>query len=611
MFNLVEKNQALVKGIMIAVIATFILWGIGGYLGMGSDDGYVAKVGDNKIYTRDIDNAMGENPQNTDKMQVLFSLINRQLLINSFDTFHMVATSKQLQQQIANIPLFLDNGKFSLKKYQDFLTQRLMTATQFQDQVSKQILLEQTVDFFKSTYTSSSVFDKQFVKLLSRQRNVSTYTIDPQIFYKDINVSTKEIDSYYQQNIAKFTLPEEAKVQYLILSAENIAKNIKPSDAEIAKYLADHKAAAAQIDVSHILLTVPADANSEAKAKIKAQAEKILAEVKANPSKFAALAEKYSQDPISAKNGGDLGYFGKGVMTKPFEDAAFGLKPGQISGIVETQYGYHILKLNNIKGSDSASLKTTAIDSIQKQQSTILLQKQLEQLNDLTYNKPTSLEPAAKKLGLSLLVSGWVKKGTASGEFANPKVQQAIFTKDVITNHNNSEVVALNNNSYGVYRIIGYKASQIEPLDSVKDQIISQIKQKQASTMAASEGQKDISQLQNGKLKLNFDTAQDVTLLGQSKDINPAAVKQIFSVPLAKTPAYTGSINDKGAFVIYKINSENVDPKLNTQNLTMLNQLNQNNAMLDLDGYLGYLRTKYPVSYKIERLNQNTQQPQQ
>lgn len=611
MFNLVEKNQALVKGIMIAVIATFILWGIGGYLGMGSDDGYVAKVGDNKIYTRDIDNAMGENPQNTDKMQVLFSLINRQLLINSFDTFHMVATSKQLQQQIANIPLFLDNGKFSLKKYQDFLTQRLMTATQFQDQVSKQILLEQTVDFFKSTYTSSSVFDKQFVKLLSRQRNVSTYTIDPQIFFKDINVSTKEIDSYYQQNIAKFTLPEEAKVQYLILSAENIAKNIKPSDAEIAKYLADHKAAAAQIDVSHILLTVPADANSQAKAKIKAQAEKILAEVKANPSKFAALAEKYSQDPISAKNGGDLGYFGKGVMTKPFEDAAFGLKPGQISGIVETQYGYHILKLNNIKGSDSASLKTTAIDAIQKQQSTILLQKQLEQLNDLTYNKPTSLEPAAKKLGLSLLVSGWVKKGTASGEFANPKVQQAIFTKDVITNHNNSEVVALNNNSYGVYRIIGYKASQIEPLDSVKDQIISQIKQKQASTMAASEGQKDISQLQNGKLKLNFDTAQDVTLLGQSKDINPAAVKQIFSVPLAKTPAYTGSINDKGAFVIYKINSENVDPKLNTQNLTMLNQLNQNNAMLDLDGYLGYLRTKYPVSYKIERLNQNTQQPQQ
>src|SRR6185437_2404411 len=478
---------------------------IGGYLGMGGDDGYVAKVGSNKIYTRDIDNAIQQNPQNTDKMQVLLSLINRQLLLNSFDSYHMVASNDQLQQQIANVPLFLDNGKFDVKKYQAFLAQRLMTAEQFQNEISQQILLEQTLNFFKSTYYTSDLFNKQFVKLLSRGRNVSSYTILPAQFYSKVNTTDKDINEYYQQNIPKFTTPEQAKLQYLMLSAENIAKNIVVSDAEINKYIADHKAASTQIDVSHILFTVPANANADAKAQVKAKAEKLLTEINANPAKFAAMAKKYSQDPISAKNGGDLGYFGKGVMAKPFEDAAFNLKPGQISQIVETQFGYHILKLNNIKGLDNSALKETAIAAIQKQQSTAMLQKQLEQLNDVTYNQPGSLDPAAKKLGLTLFNSDWVKKGDISGEFANPKVQQAIFTKDVITNHNNSEVVSLGENKYAVYRISQYQASKTQPLAQVKDQIISQLKEKQASQLAYQEGQAEIEKLKNGKLQLNFD----------------------------------------------------------------------------------------------------------
>ncbi|HLX52774.1 MAG TPA: peptidylprolyl isomerase, partial [Aquella sp.] len=371
-----------------------------------------------------------------------------------------------------------------------------------------------------------------------------------------------------------------------------------------------HKAASTQIDVSHILFTVPTNANAEAKAGIKAKAEKVLTEINANPAKFANLARKYSQDPISAKNGGDLGYFGKGVMAKPFEDAAFNLKPGQISQIVETQFGYHILKLNNIKGLDNSALKETAIAAIQKQQSTTMLQKQLEQLNDVTYNQPSSLDPAAKKLGLTVFNSDWVKKGDTSSEFANPKVQQAIFTKDVITNHNNSEVVSLGENKYGVYRISEYQASKTQPLAQVKDGIISQLKEKQASMLAYQEGQAEIEKLKSGKLQLNFDKAVDVTLLGQSKDINPQTVKQIFGVALTKAPAFTGGINSTGAFVIYRINSENVDPKLSEQNLPILEQFNQNNAMLDLSAYIAYLRTMYSVTYKIERLNQGQQQPQ-
>ncbi|MCC2625652.1 MAG: peptidylprolyl isomerase [Burkholderiales bacterium] len=611
MFNIVEKNRVFVKGIMIAVTATFVMWGIGGYLGMGSDDGYIAKVGSNKIYMRDIDNIIQQNPQNTDKVQVLLNLINRQLLLNSFDSNHMIASKEQLQQQIANIPMFLDNGKFNMAKYKAFLSQRLMTAEQFQNEISQQILLEQTLNFFKSTYYSSDLFNKQFVDLLSRQRNVSSYIISPSQFYSKVNVTDKDITSYYQQNIVKFTTPEQAKVQYLILSPESVMKTIKVSDADIEKYIAEHKSDSTKIDVSHILLTVPQNADAATREAVKAKAQKILAEVTANPGKFAALAKQYSQDPVSAKNGGDLGYFGKGAMVKPFEDAAFNLKPGQISQIVETQFGYHILKLNNIQGTDSASLKATAIAAIQKQQSTKMLQKQLEQLNDLTYNQPNSLDPAAKKLGLTVFNSDWVKKGDVSGEFADPKIQQAIFNKDVIKNHNNSEVVSLGDKGYAVYRISQYQASVTKPLAEVKDQVVAQLKEKQASTLAFQEGQAELDKLKKGTLQLNFDKGVNVTLLGQAKDISPQAVKQIFSTAFTKAPAYTGSINAAGAFVIYRINSENIDPKLSEQNKPILNQFNQNNAMLDLSSYIAYLRTKYSVTYRLERLNQTEQQQQQ
>mgnify|MGYP000284702247 CR=1 FL=1 len=164
MFHLVDKNQKLVKWIMIAVIASFVVWGIGGYLGMSGDDGYLAKVGSHKIYSKDLDQAMNqEQQQNNDKMQVLFGLINRQLLLNSFEDNRLTVTKDQLQQEIAKIPAFQTNGQFDLKKYEEFLSQRMISAEQFQEDIKQQILLTEFLDFFKGSYFDSSLFDKNFI----------------------------------------------------------------------------------------------------------------------------------------------------------------------------------------------------------------------------------------------------------------------------------------------------------------------------------------------------------------------------------------------------------------------------------------------------------------
>lgn len=607
MFNIVEKNQKLVKGIMIVITITFVTWGIGSYLGMMGDDGYVAKVGNKKIYERDIDNAMQQNKQATDKMQVLFSLINRQLLLNDIDNYHLVATKSQLQSEIANIPLFQESGAFNVKKYEDFLHSNFMSASQFQNNIQEQILINQTVNFFKNSYFDSNLFTDKFATLLSQERNISTYTIDPKKFYPSINITDKQINDYYKQNIAQFTTPEQVKVQYLELNPDTISANIQVPDTMINKYIQDHKAELTntQVDVSHILFSVPSNATPTQKADIKAQAEKVLAMVKANPSKFAELATKYSQDPGSAKKGGDLGFFGHGVMVPQFEQVAFSLKPNEISGLVETQFGYHILKLNAKKEATPTEMKSVAIAQLKKQQSTTTLQQSVDKLNDITYNKPTSLDPAAKALNLTVKTSDFIAKNITTGLFANPKIQKAIFSNDAIKNHNNTEVIDLGNNSYAVFRVTDFKASQIQPLENVKAKIINDLKATQASQMALKEVQDDITKLQNGTLTLNFSGSQNINMLSQNTEISPMTVKQIFGTSINKLPAYTNGLNQKNEMVIYRINKESVNKDLIAQNKKMLEQFNANNSMVDFGAYLTELKSKYSVSYKAERLTQN------
>lgn len=611
MFNTVEKHQKLVKGLMIVLGAAFTLWGIGGYLGGNSDDGYVAKVGSNKIYPRDIDQAMqGGNPQEQNKMQVLFGLINRQLLLNHIHDTHQEATDSELRQEIAKIPLFQTNGQFNLDKYTSFLHEKMMSAEQFQKRVSDQILVSQNVDFFKDSYFSSTTFDNKFVELLSRDRSVSTYTIKPTDFYSQIQISAKQIQDYYNQNIAKFTTPEQVKLQYIVLDAATVSKNIVVNDSQIDKYLKDHPAQSnnEQIDVSHILFAVPNGSDAHTRAEIKARAEKILEEVKQNPASFAEVARKYSQDPGSAKNGGDLGFFGAGAMVKPFEEAAFKLKPGQISDLVTTQYGFHILKLNAIKNNSESDQRNLAKSDLQKQLLAKVMQDDLDQLNNLTYNNPKSLDVAAKKLGLTIQSSDWVAKNALSGDFADPKIQKAIFANDVVKSHNNSEVVDLKDGGHAVYRLLDYKASAVQPITTVNDQIITALKSQQAMMLVMNAGQKQLQGVQTGAVKLNFATTQNVNLLSQNLNIDLNAVKQIFGVKLATVPAYTGGMNSRGEYVIYRINSEATDPKLEIQNKAAITQLDSNNAMIELDAFIEGLRTQYGVTYHLNRLKQEDNQ---
>jgi peptidyl-prolyl cis-trans isomerase D len=609
MFNIIEENQKFAKGIMIAVVAAFVLWGVGGYINGSSDDGYIAKVGNLKIYSQDIDNAMQQNPQNSDKMQVLLGLINRDLLLDNINANNMTATSDQLQQQIAAIKIFQDeNGKFDINKYKEFLEQRVMTAQQFQQEMQQQISINQFVTLFNTSFFSSNSFNQAFAKLLSRERTIATYTISPSQFYAQINPTPQQINEYYQQNLSKFTLPERVKLSYIQVDASTIAPTIKISQQQIDQYIKQHQANLAniQIDASHILFEVPTNATSDQKAKIKAQALAVLNKVRANPKDFAKLAKQYSQDPGSASNGGDLGFFGKGVMAKPFEEAAFSLKPGQISNLVETKFGYHIIKVNAINQQSSQEITAMAQRQLQQQQATVELQKVVDKLNNLTYNNPKSLTVAAKELNLPIQNSNsWIEKGVTTGIFSAAAAQKAIFNNDTINGGNNSEVVDLGNNSYAVYHVTAHEMQTIQPLnDSLKAQIMSILKASMAANLVTNDGQNKLNMLKNGQqLNLKFSSPLSVSLLSQNPNIGPNSIKQIFTTNLSKLPAYTGSLDANNNFVIYKILGEHVNDKLNLQNQEVVKQLTNSDQDLLFSAYLNGLRNNFDVNYKVDRLN--------
>jgi peptidyl-prolyl cis-trans isomerase D len=609
MFNVVEKNQKLVKGLMIFIALTFVMWGIGSYLGMLGDDGYVAKVGSAKIYERDINSILEQNKDAGDKMQVLMSLINRQLLLANSDSYYMQVTKKQLQDEIASIKDFQESGVFSFNKFKKIITSNQVNVKDFEKNLSEQITIKQYLDLFKDSYFSSNAVKNKLAEIFSRERNISQYVIDPKIYMAQVKITDQEISQYYQRNKdALFTEPEKVKLSYLNLTEENVLNNISIDNKVIHNYIVSHESGLNDkyVDASHILFAVPQDSSTSYDKKQFEKAQLVLKILRENPDKFNELAQKYSDDTQSAKKYGELGSFKKGLMVKEFDAVVFNMKPNTISDIVKTQFGYHIIRLNNIKSSSNEEIMQKAIKALKKQQFALKWQQLQDSLNDLTYNNPKTLEVASKKLGLKIIDSDWLSKKDNSGLFSNKKIQDTVFSTDVLKNKNNSPIVDLGNNNIFVFRVIDYRPSFIESINQVKNQIIENIKKDRASILAYQVGESNILALKNGKLHLNFTNLQTVKLMKQNNDITPDMLKQIFSINLNKLPQYTGGINSEGKFVIYKIINEVIDKDLVKQNLMVVDNINKNQGMVEFGSYVSSLKNKFKVNYKTDfAKNQN------
>ena len=342
-------------------------------------------------------------------------------------------------------------------------------------------------------------------------------------------------------------------------------------------------------------------ADAAARQKAKAKADEVAAELKKNPNSFAELAKKYSQDPGSAAKGGDLGTFSRGSMVKGFDDAVFSMKVGEISGPVETEYGYHIIRVTTINAGSIKSFDQVRPEierELKKQHAGRRLAELAEQFNNIVFEQSDTLKPAAELVKQAPQTSGWITRSHADDPRLNhPKLLQALFSEDVLVNKRNTEAIEVAPGTIVAARLADHKPARVQAFEDVKAAIEKKLLQTRASQLAAEDGRKQLDQLREGKAaELKWSTPELVSR-ADPKGFTEPVLRQVFKADADKLPAYAGVEAPEGGYMLLKV-TRLVEP----QKIDSAQQKQLSEALAQMVGeeqftaYLASLKSKAKIS---------------
>lgn len=563
------------KALLALITIPFALFGIDSYLSSAGNNAAVAKVGKNSISVQEYDNAL-KNARNRlqsegklDQAQldspevkslVLNQLINKQLLNDEIKQAHYAISDVQLATYITGMPEFQMDGKFSQELYDQTLAQNQLTPTKFEAGIRTDLLAQQAQDGFARLGFISNARADSALRLANQQRVVTVAEIKTKDFVSQVTISPDQVKAYYEQHKSKLMIPEQVKIEFLSMSAVDFMRSVNVNDAEVKKFYDENTAkfqGNEQRRASHILIGFGVSATPAQKQQAKAKAEELLAAIKKDPSSFEMLATKNSQDPGSAVKGGDLGSFGRGAMVKPFEDAAFGMKVNEVSDLVESEFGYHIIKVTEITGTntDFNSLKLQIKGDLMFEKAQQEFVKQAETFSNLVYEQSGSLEPAAKVFGGQVQKSDWLSRESGTKFFKdNNKIMSLIFTDDVLKDKRNTEAVEISPNNLVAARLLEYKPAAPRTFDEVKAGIEALLKLEVASELAKKKGESALKSLREGKDVADIEWITEVTVdRKNAQGLTELAMNQVFKTNTAKLPAYSGIADSKQGYLLVKV----------------------------------------------------------
>lgn len=486
------------------IIIPFALWGVHQYIGGGGDTS-VAKVDGVEISQGQLQSAYLQQRQRLQQMfngklppmfsdemiksQVLQQLVEKQMMVQAASDNGLRIGDKTLAATITGIDAFHENGKFSEARYRQLLGAQGMTPGVFEQRVRRDMLASQLTDSVNKTAFATDTDVDNYLRLQLQQRTVGYLTVAMSKFKDEVKVSDKDVSDYYEKHSQDYMQPERVKVDYLELKLADLAAKIDVDEATMRERYEAHKInyrTPEQRKARHILIKVANDAKPEAVAAAKKKIEAILARIRKGED-FAEVAKKESQDPGSAKQGGELGFFGKGVMDPAFEKATFALKKGEVSEPVRSSFGFHIIQLEDTKGGETKpfdEVKASIKKEIQNEKAEQQYYDMADQLANLTYEHPESLQVAAEQLKLPIKTSVYFSRNGGAGIASNPKVTAAAFSDDVLARGNNSEGIELERNHMVVLRIKDHQPAMLRPLDEVRAGIENTLKGDKAKAKA-------------------------------------------------------------------------------------------------------------------------------
>ncbi|RSZ40243.1 peptidyl-prolyl cis-trans isomerase [Variovorax beijingensis] len=515
MFDFFRRyNKIVLIFLFLLIIPSFVLFGVERYQGSGGEE-KVARV-DGQNITRpewdaqhrlETDRIRQQSPNvdptllESDVMRyaTLERMVRDRVLAAAAAKSNVTISEERLSRifaQDAGLAAFrTPDGKFDRESFQR-VTGR--TPEQYEASMRAELATQQMLLGITSTAFTPPALAAATINAFYDRREIQVARFNPESFASKVTVSDADVETYYKDHAAQFQAPEQASIEYLVLDLEAAKKNISVNEADLKTYYEQNTARFGTKEerrASHILITAPASASAADRAKAKAKAEQLLAEVKKAPATFADVARKNSQDPGSAEKGGDLDFVTRGAMVKPFEDAMFALKKGDISDVIETEFGYHIIRLTDIKPAvvpPFEQVRATIENEVRAQQATQEFAKAAETFTDAVYQQPDSLRPAAEKLKLTIQTASNVVRTPApgaTGVLANRNFLSALFAADSLNRKQNTEAIDVGSNQLAAGRVTQYTPAHPVPLAEVKEKIRAQLVTERAAVMAKAEGE--------------------------------------------------------------------------------------------------------------------------
>jgi peptidyl-prolyl cis-trans isomerase D len=523
MFDFVRKHMKVMQFLLFLLIfPSFVLVGINGYNRFREKGEAVAKVDGQEILQGDWDDA---HKREIDRLRQSMPTLDAKLLESpaaKYGTLERMVRdrvlaaaaaksklvtgdarlSRELQQNEMIAALRGPDGKLDMARYRQLVGSQGMTPEMFEASVRADLSARQVLAAVGGTTVATPGQANLALNAFFERREVQVARFNTADFASRVKPTDAELEAYYKNNQSMFQAPEQANIEYLVLDLDTVKKGLTVNEQDLKTYYEQNVGRLSGKEerrASHILVAVPKGAPAAEREKAKAKAQELLAEVKKLPGSFAEIAKKNSQDPGSAANGGDLDFFARGAMTKPFEDAAFSVKKGEIAGPVETEFGYHIIMVTDVKSPKQRSFEEMRPEieaELKKQQAQRKFAEAADTFSNGVYEQSDSLKPVADKLKLEIRTATNVTRNPApgaTGALANPKFLNALFSPDSTQKKRNTEAVEIAPNTLVAGRVSQYMPARTLPFAEVKERVRERVVSARAAELAKKEGMEKLA----------------------------------------------------------------------------------------------------------------------
>jgi peptidyl-prolyl cis-trans isomerase D len=564
-------------------------------------------------FGRNFDSSLMENPEL--RRSVLERVINDRLMSLGAARAGVKVDDKMLADRIAAEPAFQEDGKFSRARYEAIARSQGYSVVGLDERLREDMRLARFRDAIAQTAIVPRSTLQGFIRLSEQSREVSVVNFGADAYLAAVKPTEEQLKAWYESHAREFAVPEQVRVDYVELSVDALAAKAPVDPEDMKKFYESNKSRFVQREerrASHILVAVNAAAPEAEKKAAEAKAAALAAEVRKKPASFAEVAKKNSQDPGSAAQGGDLGFFARGAMVKPFEEAAFGAKKDEIVGPVLSDFGYHIIRVTDIKPEKGKSLAEAAPEieaELKKGAAARRFVEAAEGLTNIVYEQSTSLKPAADQFNLQVQQSGWFSKaGGAPAVLANPKILAEIFSDNAIKAKRNTAAVEVAPSVLVAARVIEHKPAEQRPFEAVRAIVEARYKREEATRLATAAGEAKLKEAAEGKdagLKWPSPLAVSRQKPG---GLPPNVLDKVFRADAKKLPAVVG-VAAPGGYALVRITKvidvETIDE---TKRQALAERIVQTVAVSELESALGSLRGRVGVEVRKDAFEKK--QPQ-